>query len=530
MTVTLGRGFSMQSRASTRPARRATLISAATAAVALVLGATTRDAQAAYTFDANTSSANAQDGGGTWDATTANWWNDAATPPANAPWPGSTTATFGAGVDGAENAYVINVGTSFTNVNGLTFLNSGYKLSAASTVSLRRTGAFIAVSVAPGKTATIGDNVTVTEFTNSGALPISGGGTLNLEGGGVTTSNGFESIRITGGTTVNVKTNGRLQTLKAEVSTNSPIQLQSGTINATGGQISSRGANIEVGGVNDATATLTIQSGGSVTTGATSGTNPSARSLSYQLGGTNRTAVVNLNGGTLTTNGITVAAPGTGSTGTFNFNGGTLKSMTANASFMSGLTAANVKAGGAILDTAVGITIAQPLLHDASLSTADGGLTKNGAGTLTLSGANTYTGDTVVSAGALDLTGGSLLLDINSSGGFSDIRGTGAVTLNNRLRLDTSDVTGEGAWTLIGASLTETYGASFAIALAGSSADTLFTSDGAGMWTLNDGGRTWTYAQSSGVLTLAVPEPASIGVLAAFAGTLALRRSRRIAS
>ena len=44
------------------------------------------------------------------------------------------------------------------------------------------------------------------------------------------------------------------------------------------------------------------------------------------------------------------------------------------------------------------------MLHDGSLGTTpDGGLTLLGGGQLTLSGANTYTGPTTVSAGTLSL-------------------------------------------------------------------------------------------------------------------------------
>ena len=71
---------------------------------------------------------------------------------------------------------------------------------------------------------------------------------------------------------------------------------------------------------------------------------------------------------------------------------------------------ANVGAGGAKFNTAgFNITINEPLLHDAALGlTPDGGLTKLSAGTLTLTGANTYTGDTVVSGGILAVSGNSI--------------------------------------------------------------------------------------------------------------------------
>ena len=115
------------------------------------------------------------------------------------------------------------------------------------------------------------------------------------------------------------------------------------------------------------------------------------------------TSTVNLDGGTLSSALVTGNA---GGTKTFNFNGGTLAATLNNATYMSGLTTANVKAGGAKIDTSTfNITVSQVLGHDATLgTTADGGLTKSGSGALTLSGANTYTGATTVSAGTLTIS------------------------------------------------------------------------------------------------------------------------------
>ncbi len=124
-------------------------------------------------------------------------------------------------------------------------------------------------------------------------------------------------------------------------------------------------------------------------------------------GGSNNT--FNLNGGTLTVRQV-VSSTNNG-TRTFNFNGGTLKATGDTTNFFNLGTAnarANVRDGGAVIDTNdFNVTLVQPLDHsniDGDNAT-DGGLTKQGAGTLTLSGTSLYTGPTTVSAGELKVTG-----------------------------------------------------------------------------------------------------------------------------
>jgi fibronectin-binding autotransporter adhesin len=112
----------------------------------------------------------------------------------------------------------------------------------------------------------------------------------------------------------------------------------------------------------------------------------------------------NLNGGTLATFNVSSS---TGSNAVFNFNGGTLQAAfnPPGATWFSGNIQANILAGGAIIDTTStnNVTISTPLLA----GSANGGLTKKGSATLTLTGTNTFTGPITNSAGVLFLNSAS---------------------------------------------------------------------------------------------------------------------------
>ncbi len=106
------------------------------------------------------------------------------------------------------------------------------------------------------------------------------------------------------------------------------------------------------------------QNGGTVTfysdAGVTPGGSGGLHFGEFSNGG--GTDTYNLNGGTLETNYVTQQTA-TGTTGTFNFNGGTIEAITANTTFMQGLTSANIYGGGATVNTnGVNITIGQALL------------------------------------------------------------------------------------------------------------------------------------------------------------------------
>ncbi len=142
----------------------------------------------------------------------------------------------------------------------------------------------------------------------------------------------------------------------------------------------------------------------------------------------NATGTLNLNGGTVTAGEITTGSSGTS---TINFDGGTLAANASTVNFLHGLTAANVKSGGVVIDSGSNtISIAQSLLDN-----GDGSLTKIGNGTLYLNGANTYTAFTLVNAGALG-GAGSIASHVNVASGATLAPGTasiGTLTINNSL-------------------------------------------------------------------------------------------------
>ena len=145
------------------------------------------------------------------------------------------------------------------------------------------------------------------------------------------------------------------------------------------------GAGIRVGGTGMGTLN---QNGGVIN--ASQGINIARILGSY---GTN-----NLNGGTLVTFNV---GSSTGTNAIFNFNGGVLQAaFNPPNPWMFGLSQANILAGGAIIDvTTNNVTISQALLA----GSVNGGLTKRGSGTLTLTGTNTFTGPITNTAGTLFL-------------------------------------------------------------------------------------------------------------------------------
>jgi autotransporter-associated beta strand protein len=205
-------------------------------------------------------------------------------------------------------------------------------------------------------------------------------------------------------------------------------------VNISGGTMNVGGGTGQFYNASRGTGTLTVSGSGTLNCG----TLDVSRSIVSGTAGT-----VNLNGGTLKATRVGTATANqstssTGSTATFNFNGGTLKAGANSATFFQGSTVAPiipiisiVKSGGAMIDDGgFAISILEPLQHDPTLSTTpDGGLSKLGSGTVTLTATNSYTGGTLVNNGTLAINGSLTASAVTVAAGGT-LAGTGSVATN----------------------------------------------------------------------------------------------------
>jgi autotransporter-associated beta strand protein len=136
------------------------------------------------------------------------------------------------------------------------------------------------------------------------------------------------------------------------------------------------------------------------------------------------TSTVNLDGGTFTL-GTTMTATGTS---TLNFNSGVFRAGTDI--LLPALTRINVRDGGAVFDTnGKTMTIDQALSHSdiGGDATTDGGLIKDGNGTLILGGVNTYNGPTEVYGGTLVVNGSIFGSPITTVSAGATLKGGGTI-------------------------------------------------------------------------------------------------------
>ncbi|NKJ47373.1 hypothetical protein CIC12_11580, partial [Burkholderia sp. SG-MS1] len=235
---------------------------------------------------------------------------------------------------------------------------------------------------------------------------------------------------------------------------------------------------------------------GSGGTGANAG---SYALLKTGAGTTTLSAANTYSGGTLVTGGlINFSAAGNFGSGQITLNGGGLQWATGTATDISSRLAALGADGGTLDTNGNNVTLANAI-------SGTGGLTKAGAGTLTLSGSNTYSGATAVDVGTLQagaatnrfspgsaftIAAGAFLDLNNFSQTIGSLAGAGNVTLGTA----TLTAGGDNTSTTYSGVLSGTGGlsktGSGSLTLSGSNTYTGLTTISAGTLQIGDGGTT----------------------------------------
>ncbi len=230
------------------------------------------------------------------------------------------------------------------------------------------------------------------------------------------------------------------------------------TFNAEWGDIGDRGTGNEFNVLNGATATMAggdnyfgyWSSGNTITVDATNSVmNVSNLNTAWAAGGNNNTITVS-NGGRINASGGGIKLLATGNSVDLN-SGGELNITTLNLSTASSRLNFD---GGRLIAQSTGSLITGSgrinLIGPGTISTdydrtianviyGAGSLTKEGTGVLTLNAANTYSGDTNVSAGTLKLT----------TAGNNNIPNSAKIIVGGGATLDVSTVTGAGGFQVV---------------------------------------------------------------------------------
>lgn len=444
--------------------------------------------------------------------------------------------TLGAGGGGLEVAAGLTV--SITNTSAMVTGANGLTKSGEGTLSLVGPNDFSGGAVlnsgwvqTRSSTVLTGGDVTAGPL-GTGDLTINGGGIL---GGGGQTLN-FSNVAINGDFGVNKGPRGGL---------NGRITLGANLINLGGAT-----RTVSVGGYTNAAGSL---QGGieSFRLNTNSGfftpvlTNGNLRFVRDPDGSSSDYASVNFgvtairfeggSGFTVGTNIITTFAPGNAFTnaagalphvtveagGIFNLgttngvNSQTIRSLSGSAGYVTALAtlASNNTATLTISNEAGdyhtfgGQIVTGSTLNSLLGTTATNGivaLTKTGAGTQVLNGANTYGGNTTINNGLLELgPAGSLTFNIGSTGVNNTVTGSGSALFRGTFVFDLANASTNGgdSWTIVASGTTKTYDGGFSVAG--------FTNSG-GVWYRGENGVTYLFAQSNSVLSVGdVPPPPS---------------------
>jgi fibronectin-binding autotransporter adhesin len=340
-----------------------------------------------------------------------------------------------------------------------------------------------ATSAATFATTTVG-NITVNANTT-----ITQGGTVSSKSGG-------SVVDVADGVTLNWVSQNRSATASNQNWTKNGL----GTWNM--------GANANAANA-VGTASFTLNSGTVTATGTNS------------FGGSN--SILNINGGLISLSGSATGI----ANNAINIGGNFGLAGTANTVFSGSVSLGS--GTRTITNTATG---ARTFSGNISASSATVGLTLAGTGTTILGGTNTYTGDTTVTGGRLNLADNAQLRFTIGGDGINNqlINSGGTVSLDGDFVFDlaAASTTLDDSWTLaIGTiSYAGSLGTFSVLSTAGAFTE---TSLGSGVWTREQNGTTYQFSELNSVLSV-VPEPSTYGLLslaAAGVGAHIIRRRRR---
>ena len=335
-----------------KPLRR---ILAGLAAALAVFALTQPAAQAASYLDTDGATTGFQAANGATYTLSGNYWNP------NSSGIGTLAAFVGS----------LTIGNSASDFNGLSFSISTNQSTAFGAITINSTNASVTLTGGgnnhPGSSWTVATGSTLTTNMNYGGI-----GGMNWQGANTTFS---------GGGTINFTT--------------------APGMNARGATITQSGPAVNMQG-SSAAGNFPYQANYTLTAGTLNFASAAGASAFVALGG--NSGSVTISGGTIdNTSGLarTLDLKGTSSgQGIIKLGGNFTFAGSSNLSF--GTTPVT-------LTTTPQITVADKnLTVGGIISGSSYGITKAGSGTLAISGANTYTGATVVNNGTLKLTGGAL--------------------------------------------------------------------------------------------------------------------------
>jgi len=286
---------------------------------------------------------------------------------------GSLTVADGASVTGGRAVIGLSAGSDGTVV--VTGADAAWSNDDDLTIGSSGTG-----------TLTIADGGSVSDDNGSAGANAGSTGTVTVEGAGSRWMNdGQVSVGYHGTGTVTVRNGGGVSSTSGLIGAAAD---GTGTVAVEGaGSLWANDDGLAVGALGDGR--LTIADGGRVRTRSVTIAQTSGSTGALYLNGTAAAR------GVLEAGGVS----GGGGTAALSFDGGILRATQSNNDFLIGFAPGEVtiEAGGAFVDSG-GYDLAT-----ATELRGSGGLTKQGAGSLTLLGANNYAGGTVIEGGTLAL-------------------------------------------------------------------------------------------------------------------------------